>query len=48
MVKRKTFRTVETAREYAKKVDGVVINNPKGFSDKRQGHLAVRKKKRNE
>ena len=45
MGKRKTFRSVEAARAYAKKTGGEVINNPKGFTDKRVGHLAVRKKK---
>jgi len=46
MVKRRTFKSVKTARDYAKKVGGEVINNPVGFTDRKVGHLAVRRKKR--
>jgi len=43
---KKTFKSVEKARAYAKKIGGEVINNPEGYNDNRVGHLAVRKKKR--
>jgi len=46
MAKRRTFKSVETARAYAKKVGGEVINNLDGYTDKRVGHLTVRRKKR--
>tara|TARA_Y100000034_G_C6890225_1_gene409399 strand:- start:1818 stop:1958 length:141 start_codon:yes stop_codon:yes gene_type:complete len=46
MTKIKTFKSVERARAYAKRVGGEVINYPAGYTDKRIGHLTVRKKKR--
>lgn len=39
----KTFHSVERARKYAKKVGGVVCNNPEGYTNKKVGHLVVRK-----
>ena len=41
----RTFRSVERARKYAKKVGGVVCNYQKGYTYKRRGHLVVRKGK---
>lgn len=41
----KTFRSVERARAYAKKVGGWVYNYPKGYSNRKIGHLIVKKSK---
>lgn len=40
----KTFKSVEKARAYAKKIGGTVYNNPKGYTNKKIGHLIVKKK----
>jgi len=40
----RTFKSVERARKHAKKIGGKVYNYPKGYSDKRLGHLVVKRK----
>jgi hypothetical protein len=39
----RTFKSVERAREYAKKIGGVVKNYPQGYTNKKKGHLIVKK-----
>jgi hypothetical protein len=40
----KRFKSVDRARAYAKKIGGQVYNEPKGYSNRRIGHLIVKKK----
>ena len=42
----KSFKSLKRARKYAKKTGGKVFNNPKGYTNRRVGHLIVKKKKR--
>jgi len=42
----KTFRSVENARKYAKKIGGHVYNNPAGYTNSKVGHLIVKRNKR--